>query len=141
MGRLVIMRGLPGSGKTTRAREIAAGEPGALICSADEFWWTDSGRYAFDGGRYSEAHEHCRSRVATALRLGTPLIVVDNTHVRWLEVEIYRWMGMVAGYEVHIEDLYDGGLTAPTLRQRTAEAGKPVPVDAIQLKRDQWENI
>ena len=61
---LYVMRGLPGSGKTTLAQSMVksyteAGKKG-VICSADDFFVDNRGKYNFDMTRLSEAHEHCR---------------------------------------------------------------------------------
>ncbi|CBY39055.1 unnamed protein product, partial [Oikopleura dioica] len=61
---LYVMRGLPGSGKSTLAKSMVksyndAGKKG-VICSADDFFIDNRGKYNFDMTRLSEAHEHCR---------------------------------------------------------------------------------
>ena len=63
---LYIMRGLPGSGKSTLSGQIAKAyhDQGkkAIIASADEFFIDRSGQYNFDGSRLEEAHNWCRSK-------------------------------------------------------------------------------
>lgn len=52
--RLVLVRGLPGSGKSALARDLGA----ALTCEhfeADQYFMR-SGRYQYDAGRVRDAH-------------------------------------------------------------------------------------
>ena len=58
---VIVMRGLPGSGKTYLARMIQ-GRTGA-VCSADAFFHQDGG-YAYEPGRIKEAHRFCRMQCA-----------------------------------------------------------------------------
>ena len=49
--RCIIMRGLPGSGKSTRARQhvAAAAGAGSTVCSADDYFVAlGGGKYRFD---------------------------------------------------------------------------------------------
>ena len=61
--KMFIMRGISGSGKSTKAREIMAKENScgnaAIICSADDFFMA-SGKYKFDASKLGQAHAWCR---------------------------------------------------------------------------------
>ena len=58
MSTLILVRGLPGSGKTTLAIKLAAAYPGAACLSADNYF-TDAltGEYRFDSAQLEQAHE------------------------------------------------------------------------------------
>ena len=45
---MFVMRGLPGSGKSTLVRKMKSVYPGAVVCSADQFFISDEGVYQFD---------------------------------------------------------------------------------------------
>lgn len=76
--QLIVLRGVPGSGKTTFARTLAAAlGRDALVIAADD--WFDMNRGGiFDASRLSDAHAWCRSETEKALSAGRS-VVVHNT--------------------------------------------------------------
>ncbi|KAE9023817.1 hypothetical protein PR003_g14009 [Phytophthora rubi] len=92
----LIMRGLPGSDKSTFAQEVAryADQVGlrTRICSADKFFQRGGG-YVFDRSRLHEAHEtcytQCREALERRLDRGVDIVIVDNTNLREHEFERY----------------------------------------------------
>jgi adenylylsulfate kinase-like enzyme len=72
---MFVMRGLPGSGKSTLCNRIAttytsdATGP-TIVCSGDDFF-TDitTGEYKFDAEMLSEAHEFARTKAIEACKL------------------------------------------------------------------------
>jgi predicted kinase len=95
---LYLMRGLPGSGKSYLAKELA---PEANIFSTDDFWMSD-GEYKFDRYRLGEAHAWNKERVLKALLKGESPIVVDNTNISPRERRPYMDMAKDQGYEVQV---------------------------------------
>lgn len=80
---LVLIRGLPGSGKTTMAKSMG----GFHHFEADQFF-EFNGVYRYDQDRIREAHEWCRSETSGALGAGCS-VVVSNTFTRLSEIEAY----------------------------------------------------
>ena len=91
---LYIMRGLPGSGKSTCANELCG-----TIFSTDDFFIED-GRYEFDPTKVGEAHEWNQRRTDEALRTGKHQVVVDNTNTRAYEIRPYAESAMDCGYSI-----------------------------------------
>lgn len=77
--KLVLMRGVPGSGKSTQAKKIA-GEKG-VIYSTDDFFMV-KGQYVYDVKMIGKYHEKNFDRTVLAMQKGIPLIVIDNTNVK-----------------------------------------------------------
>lgn len=84
--RVIIMRGIPGSGKTTYHKRWW---PQARVCSADFFFERDGQPYKFDAARIQEAHQDCWATFMAFLEKGAPLIVVDNTNLTMAEISAY----------------------------------------------------
>lgn len=97
--KLYIMRGVSGSGKSTKAKSLAGPES---IFSTDDFFTSDSGEYNFNLDRIEEAHLWNQERVRDAIEEGADPIVVDNTTVQAWEAKPYAQMAVDAGYDVEI---------------------------------------
>ena len=64
MKNLYIVRGLPGSGKSTFAKSIA--KP-YQVFEADQYFMKN-GKYKFDPTKLKEAHNDCKNRVTRRMR-------------------------------------------------------------------------
>lgn len=85
---LVLIRGLPGSGKSTMARVLAM--VGYEHFEADQFFMRD-GAYCFDGSRVREAHAWCQRSTRQALQEDRRT-VVSNTFTQLREMAPYLAM-------------------------------------------------
>lgn len=102
MTHMVIMRGGPGSGKSTFARERAA-ELGGLtvICSADDFFINAAGVYDFDPAWLGRAHGACLKRCVESIVLRKP-VVIDNTNGSPNEMLPYLALCQAFGYSCEV---------------------------------------
>lgn len=94
MKTLVLVRGLPGCGKTTFAEVIG----GSSVATDDYFDKFHDGQ--FDASRLRNAHGWCQSTVDEWMSHHQPLIVVHNTFTREWEMEAYYDMASRHGYRV-----------------------------------------
>ena len=102
-GDLILLRGLPGSGKTTLAHIILQ-HPAGLeqeVLSADDFFENEDGDYNFDSTKIKEAHNYCQFRCSERMRQEKSRIVVANTFTQEWEMEDYLKMAERYNYRVH----------------------------------------
>ena len=96
---LVLMRGLPGSGKSTLSKQLA-GRDGTVV-SADDFFINRQGHYVFQPTRLGEAHERCQQMAWRALSRGCTPVVVDNTNTE--AHEMLPYVKMAAQFDYYVE--------------------------------------
>lgn len=125
MKTLFIIRGFPGSGKTTLARIIAPKANAAV----DDFMVNSEGEYTYDPTRLTECHELCRFAIQDYMREGVEHIAVHNTFTRKWEMTPYVEWAAHYGYSVHV-------ITCHGQWQNVHN----VPPRAIQRMCDRWED-
>jgi predicted kinase len=92
---LIIIRGLPGSGKTTLASVIAT-DNNFEHYEADMFFIDVNGKYKFDRSNIRQAHEWCQTSTKHALAEGKS-VIVSNTFTTVKELKPYFQMAKTVG--------------------------------------------
>lgn len=133
MKKLIILRGLPGSGKS----RLALQHEGAVICSADHHFEKEDGTYDFNPAELGRAHMLCQFKALDAMSSGAPVVVIDNTNVRHWEYLIYQRMGDVFGYQQEV--LPVGGRSYDDVREYAARNVHGVPEMKILEMAYRWE--
>ena len=102
-GVLTLLRGLPGSGKSTFANYIFSNN----IFEADQYFYDEDGNYNFDASKLYEAHKWCQLRVEHAMEdnlesngMYFSEIVVSNTSTTEKELEPYLELAKKYDYQV-----------------------------------------
>jgi predicted kinase len=141
-----IMRGIPGSGKSTVAKMIARGcFPGqanidgsqwltdAVIHSTDDLCMVD-GEYRFDVALAGERHAQNLQNFKDSLAAHKPCVIVDNTNVKVEQYHPYMKAAEAEGYRVVIVELPH---PAPVVAAQRNTHG--VPIEVINQMVLDWE--
>jgi predicted kinase len=96
---LYILRGLPGAGKSTLAKNI-----GAVYFESDMFFM-EGNEYKFNPTKLKDAHAWCQNQVRISMKnsnskLGDTRIAVANTFTQEWEMEPYIEMAKEYGFTV-----------------------------------------
>jgi len=129
MKTLYIVRGVPGSGKSTFAKTL-----GGTHFETDMFFMK-SGEYKFEPSKIKEAHKWCQDSVEQAMLLNhttgeNETIVVSNTFTQEWEMQPYYAMAESWDYRVFsiiVENRHSG------INQHG------VPEDKLQAMKDRFE--
>ena len=136
MKTLLLIRGLPGSGKTTLARKLEARITGSFEVCADDFFM-EGGKYKFDPARLEEVHRKCQKEVRVAMADHDSFIIVHNTFsMRW-EMQPYFNLAEKHDYRVQVVDLFNAGLSVAELAERNVH---DVPHIAIKRMWARWDH-
>ena len=136
---LYIIRGLPGSGKSSLGERLAdsdldysrdrSGEIRIYSYAADD-WFTDrDGNYNFDPQELPQAHEDCQARVLGAMLSEVENISVCNTFTQAWEAEPYVKLCKLHGY-------------TPVVLECQSQFGNvhDVPQESITNMADRWDS-
>jgi predicted kinase len=98
MRTLYLIRGIPGSGKSTFAKELV---PEFLVCEADKYFVVD-GEYRFDPLKLKDAHLWCQNVVEKYMENWEvfPKIAVSNTFTTEWELKPYFELAKKYDYKV-----------------------------------------
>jgi len=122
---LYIVRGVPGSGKTTFAKQLTAN-----IFEADHYFFDNDGNYNFIPSEIKEAHKECQQFVGFAMKSNIQKIAVSNTFTQEWEMEPYFELAKKHSYKVFtiVVENRHGGINQ-----------HGVPEDKLQIMKDRFE--
>lgn len=124
--KLILIRGHPGSGKTTFARKLAEDNPYFIPMCADDFFIID-GEYQYDHNKIKRAHDRCYNRARLALTgYNTP--VVHNTFTKLWELQ--KYLDLAREFNIPVE-----------IYRMTGEFENVhgVPKEKVQQMKDRYE--
>lgn len=129
MKQLYLIRGLPGSGKSTLGLTIVGENHKHLQFEADQFFVQSDGSYKFEKERIGEAHLWCQGMVHNAMIDGMSPLVVSNTFSQRWEMKAYYSMA----------NLYDYQVTEITITGKMHQNVHDVPGEVIQRMIERWQ--
>jgi primosomal protein N' len=95
---LWLVRGVPGSGKTTITNKLASSRGEAV--AADQFFVDENGTYNFDKSKLGDAHKWCKRRTELYMEQGVSSVFVHNTFTQPWEMVDYYALASKHGYQV-----------------------------------------
>ena len=131
MKHLILVRGVPGSGKTTVTGlfdriPLLPNADGDYMIAADDFMIDDDGNYEYNPKRLAECHKKCQDAVKHAL-MNYMIVVVHNTFcAEWELLRYYEIAEEVGNCRVHsiiVENRHD------------SESTHDVPDDTIKMMK------
>lgn len=130
MPELIIVRGLPGSGKSTFVKNYMSTHSSTnyIHFEADQFF-IRNGEYKFDGSLIKKAHEWCFYNVLQALQNGNNVIVSNTFVARW---EMAKYLEIVGYVPVNI--------TIINIRSQYQNI-HDVPNEVVQKMKSRWEEV
>ena len=137
---LIIMRGLPGSGKSTRAKELL----GKGIIHSTDSYLTDpnTGEYKFDPNKIKDYHQKNLEAAIQSMQDGVSPVIIDNTNIQRWQYQKYIDAAEEHGYDVKFETLDPTNYSEDFIRE-LAERQKTthnVPEHVIIDMLKKWED-
>lgn len=130
MATLIILRGIPGSGKSTYAASYKQTHPGTwVIVSADSFFIVN-GKYNFDPKMLQAAHDCCYNSAVRAISEGKN-VILDNTNRRIDEFSRYMHIPGIETIEIHrlMADFGSTKAIPPRIMEMHRTEYEPHPLD------------
>ena len=127
MKTLILLRGLPGSGKSTVAKLFG---DSLYHYEADMFFMDEKNNYNFDSTKLKDAHNWCRHKTMDAMKEGHPLVIVSNTFTQEWEMDAYYLLAEETGYRV------------VSIIVENRHGGKNIhdcPEDKVEIMRNRFE--
>jgi len=122
---LIILRGVPGCGKSTLAEYISIINDSdsikkSTICCTDDFFIKD-GVYKWEASKLKLAHKWCEDKCKKAMEVGETRIIIANTNTTEKEMQPYFDMANKYGYMVFsvIVENRHGGLNKHNVPNKT----------------------
>lgn len=122
---LYIVRGVPGSGKSTFARQLTSN-----VFEADQYFIDKDGNYNFIPSEIKNAHAECQDDVKSAMMSSISKIAVSNTFTQEWEMTPYLELAKEYGYMV---------FTVVVENRHGGQNVHSVPNDKIELMKNRFE--
>ena len=118
--KLIIIRGLPGSGKTTIAKTQF---PDYILVETDMFFM-HKGEYKYNPKKIKEAHAWCYETVRAFLNSGYNVVVANTFTQRW---EFQKYIDLGFSYKIIVA-------------KGNYNSVHNVPKHVIERMKNRWEN-
>jgi predicted kinase len=142
---LIVMRGIPGGGKSTKAKQLVGN---GIIHSTDDLIEANGDYNEFFANMVansnfsplSQMHKSNFNNAVTSMNNGISPVIIDNTNIRANELKNYVEAALNLGYDdsnIKFVEIGAGGLSAEELAQRNTHG---VPLDKIKSMIQAYES-
>ncbi|XP_072706480.1 NEDD4-binding protein 2-like 2 isoform X2 [Ciconia boyciana] len=100
---LLILRGLPGSGKSTLSRVLLGQSHDGIVFSTDDYFRHQDG-YTYNAAQLGDAHDWNQKRAKQAMEQGKSPVIIDNTNTQAWEMKPYVEVALEKGYRVEFHE-------------------------------------
>ncbi|XP_076220390.1 NEDD4-binding protein 2-like 2 isoform X2 [Aptenodytes patagonicus] len=100
---LLILRGLPGSGKSTLSRILLGQSRDGIVFSTDDYFRQQDG-YTYNAAQLGDAHDWNQKRAKQAMEQGKSPVIIDNTNTQAWEMKPYVEVALEKGYRVEFHE-------------------------------------
>ena len=136
---MFIMRGPPGSGKSFTVQLLKQLYTNIVICSSDDFFYSEDGTYQWKLDKLEDAHESCRLKASKAVLDKMPLIAIDKTNVQLCDMKPYFSLAGRGGYTVVlVVSRTPWAFNAVQLARMNTHG---VSIERVQSKIDNFEEV
>jgi predicted kinase len=126
--KLILIRGISGSGKTTHAKKLMNDDPSLSHYEADMFY-IHNNEYKFVPSKIADAHAWCKNKTEQDLK-NNKSVIVSNTFTQKWEIDPYIQLGRK--YNVNI-----------IIKKATGDYKNVhgVQEEIIERMRSRWEDV
>uniref|UniRef100_A0A915PQD5 Smr domain-containing protein n=1 Tax=Setaria digitata TaxID=48799 RepID=A0A915PQD5_9BILA len=134
---MIIMRGIPGSGKSSLASDLVAGTNGAVF-NTDKYFM-QNGIYQFDPAKLEEYHQKNWKDAKDAIQNGVKPVIIDNTNIFIAHMKPYVTLAVKNLYEIYfVEPETEWKKNAKECARRNAHS---VPEEKISYMVECFEEV
>ena len=102
MKSLILLRGLPGSGKTTLAKELSESGKYPVFSVDDYFTDSQTGEYKFEFEKNHLAYKQCEENTRQCMINDLDKIFIDNAFTLEWELEPYFKLASELNYKIFV---------------------------------------
>jgi hypothetical protein len=138
--RVIVLRGMPGSGKTQLFEEYMSNNPeeSCWCVSNYDLFYDDDGNFSYDNTRQDESRARCMENFIEAMNKDYDTIFVNNVNSQLWEYESFITLAKMREYNVEVWTLPCDGEGQLAYFQSRNQYG--VPLSYARKLFDRWED-
>lgn len=141
------MRGLPGSGKSYKAKQLLhlhqnQGKTVLILSTDDYFINRNTQVYEFNSNLLGIAHQWNLQRAKTAIENKVEVIIIDNTNTQSWEAKPYATIALQHGtYSIDVQEPDSEWWKERDLRKMLLLNTHQVSLETLERMMERWEDI